>query len=173
MDEQQREVIGWVETVLGEELGGGGFHDLFRDGVRFCRLLNKVTPLNIRYKESNQIFVQRENICSFINGLKVLGLNEYELFQTNDLFEGRDIKQVVIALYALSRHLQKEKMFPGPFIGPQLAKQSKIEFSQEVLDRSKYAIHLQMGYNPYPEAFEKPKAENIANVEDHIKPSKV
>ncbi|KAM0672634.1 calponin [Ordospora colligata] len=151
-DWQQKEIIEWVGLVLGESMEGAGFHELFKDGVRFCKLLCKVTSLNIRYKQSNQIFVQRENICSFINGLKALNMNEYELFQTNDLFERKDLRQVVICIYALSRQLQKEKMFEGPFIGPHLATKSKIEFSQEVLDRSKFAIHLQMGYSD-PEVF--------------------
>lgn len=151
MDAQQKEVIGWIQTVLGEEFEQGSFHNMLRDGVRLCRLLNRVSSLEVEHRDSKQIFVQRENICSFINGLKALGLNEYELFQTNDLFEERDLKQVVISLYALSRQLQKDGVFPGPFIGPQLAKQSKIEFSQEILDRSKYAVHLQMGYGLDPE----------------------
>ncbi|KAH9411743.1 putative calponin [Ordospora pajunii] len=156
-DQQQKEIIGWVGQVLGENMEGAGFHELFKDGVRLCRFLCKVASLNIRYKQSNQIFVQRENICSFINGLKTLNMNEYELFQTNDLFEAKDLRQVVICMYALSRQLQKEKRFEGPFIGPHLATKSKIEFSQEMLDRSKYAIHLQMGYSD-PEVFGEPKA---------------
>lgn len=161
MDKQQQEVIGWISTVLGENLDGGTFYDLLKDGVRLCKLLNKVSSQNIEYRESKQIFVQRENICSFINGLRALGMNEYELFQTNDLFEERDIKQVIICLYALSRQLQKEKTFTGPFIGPHLATQSKIEFSQEVLNRSKYAVPLQMGYTP--EAFDLKSNEGVGN----------
>lgn len=147
MDEQQKEVTLWVTAILGEKPEAGSFHDLFKDGVRLCKLLGQVSSLDVKYKESKQIFVQRENICSFINGLKMLKMNEYELFQTNDLFEAKDLKQVVICLYALSRQLQKEKVFPGPFIGPKLATKSRIEFSQEVLDRSKCAVHLQMGYS--------------------------
>ncbi|CAD26259.2 CALCIUM-BINDING PROTEIN SIMILAR TO CALPONIN H2 [Encephalitozoon cuniculi GB-M1] len=163
MDKQQKEVTLWIETVLGEKFEPGTFHSLFKDGVRFCRFLNKVSPLDVKYKESKQIFVQRENICSFINGLKKLRMNEYELFQTNDLFEAKDLRQVVICLYALSRQLQKERMFSGPFIGPHLATKSKIEFSQEVLDRSKYAIHLQMGYSD-PELSERSGGKGASNV---------
>lgn len=168
MDEQQKEVTGWIATVLGEKLEEDTFYNLFKDGVRLCKLLSRVSSQNVKYKESRQIFVQRENICSFINGLKALGMNEYELFQTNDLFEGRDIRQVIICLYALSRQLQKEKLFKGPFIGPHLATRSKIEFSQEILDRSKYAVHLQMGYSD-PGISEKSRPENISNIEDNIK----
>ncbi|ADM11248.1 calponin H2-like calcium-binding protein [Encephalitozoon intestinalis ATCC 50506] len=170
MDKQQEEVTLWIQTVLGEKFEAGTFHDLFKDGVRLCRFLNKVSKLDVKYKESKQIFVQRENICSFINGLKKLKMNEYELFQTNDLFEAKDLKQVVICLYALSRQLQKEKIFKGPFIGPALATKSKIEFSKEVLDRSKYAVHLQMGYSD-PELLEKPENKIVSNVSKDLKTS--
>ncbi|AFM98003.1 calponin [Encephalitozoon hellem ATCC 50504] len=168
MDSQQREVTLWIEAVLGEKFEDGSFHDLFKDGVRLCRFLNKVSPLDVKYKESRQIFVQRENICSFINGLKKLNMNEYELFQTNDLFEAKDLKQVVICLYALSRQLQKEKIFSGPFIGPQLSTKSKIEFSKEVLDRSKYAVHLQMGYSD-PDLLEKAANKASSNTMKDLK----
>lgn len=173
MDEQQREVTEWISIVLGEKFDDDTFYHLFKDGVKLCKLLNKVSTQEVKYRESKQIFVQRENICSFINGLKALGLNEYELFQTNDLFEERDIKQVIICLYALSRQLQKEGIFPGPFIGPQLAKQSKIEFSQEILNKSKYAVHLQMGYGSDPEAFDKAAPKKMPSSENNIKTSEL
>lgn len=136
------------------------FPDILKDGTVLCRLLNKVSGFNIPYRQSTQNFVQRENICAFINGLKRLGLNEYELFQTVDLFEEKNLKQVAICLYALSRQLQKEKIFPGPFIGPALAKKNKITFSKEVLDKGAYGFNLQYGYDPaYEKMMEEEKAK--------------
>lgn len=146
MDQQQKEIIGWIETVLGEVFEDKSFVSILKDGVVLCKLLNKTAQLDLNFKETKQIFMQRENIATFLGGLKKLGLNEYELFQTNDLFEERNIKQVIICMYALSRQLQKDKKFEGPFIGPQLAKQNKIEFSQEVLNKAKYAVHHQMDF---------------------------
>ncbi|KAK6089897.1 hypothetical protein P3W45_001100 [Vairimorpha bombi] len=147
-----QEILNWISEILEEDFTNQSFASVLKDGTVLCRLLNKVCGYDIRYKKSSQMFVQRENICAFINGLKKYGINEYELFQTVDLFEEKNLKQVQISLYALSRQLQVNKEFPGPFIGPKLAQKNKIEFSKEVLDKSKYGFNLQMGYDP---AYEK------------------
>lgn len=142
------ESIKWISLILEEDFGSKSFSEILKDGTVLCRLLNKTCGYNIPYKKSNQLFVQRETICAFIKGLKLYGIKEYELFQTIDLFEEKNLKQVAISLYALSRELQKNGKFKGPFIGPKLAKQEKIEFSKEVLDKSKYGFNLQIAYDP-------------------------
>lgn len=147
-----QEILNWISEILEEDFTNQSFASALKDGTVLCRLLNKVCGYDIKYKKSNQMFVQRENICAFINGLKKYGINEYELFQTVDLFEEKNLKQVQISLYALSRQLQVNKKFPGPFIGPKLAQKNKIEFSKEVIDKGKYGFNLQMGYDP---AYEK------------------
>lgn len=158
MEEDYQEVINWISLLLDEDYTGLTFPEILKDGTVLCRLLHRVSGLEIPYRKSKQIFVQRENICGFINGLKKLGLNEYELFQTVDLFEEKNLKQVAICLYALSRQLQKEKIFPGPFIGPALAKKNTITFSKEVLDKGAYGFNLQYGYDP---AYEKMMEEKL------------
>ncbi|KAF9762198.1 Myophilin [Nosema granulosis] len=165
-----QEVITWISTVLEEDFKDMSFSDILKDGTVLCRLLNKVAGYDIRYKQSKQNFVQRENICAFINGLKKLGLNEYELFQTVDLYEEKNLKQVAITLYALSRQLQKEKIYSGPFIGPPLAKQNKITFSKEVLDKGAYGFNLQYGYDPnYDKILEEEKMKkNKEEGENHL-----
>lgn len=152
------EIIKWISEILEEDFSNQTFASVLKDGTVLCRLLNKVCNYNLIYKKSNQLFVQRENICRFIDGLKKYGINEYELFQTIDLFEEKNLKQVQISLYALSRQLQVNKQFPGPFIGPKLAQKNKIEFSKEVLDKGKYGFNLQMGYDP---AYEKMCEEEL------------
>jgi transgelin len=147
MEEQQKEVLRWIGEILGEPLDDKPFAEVLRDGIVLCRLLNKVSKSDVRYTESKQLFVQRENITSFINGLRQLGLNEYELFQTNDLFEEKNLKLVVISLYALSRHLQKTGAIGGPFIGPQLPKGDKLCFTQDRLGKTGLNEGNTMGYN--------------------------
>ncbi|EOB14988.1 Muscle-specific protein 20 [Nosema bombycis CQ1] len=148
MSENFQEVIDWISILLNENFKGQSFSEILKSGVVLCKLLKVVSKIDVKFRESNQNFVQRENICAFINGLKTLGLNEYELFQTVDLYEEKNLKQVAITLYALSRQLQKNNTFPGPFIGPPLAKKNKIEFSKEVLDKGSYGFNLQYGYDP-------------------------
>jgi transgelin len=149
MEEQQKEVLAWIEAVMGERLDGRPFVEALKSGVVLCRLLNKVSNLDVGYTDSKQLFVQRENITSFINGLRRLGLNEYELFQTNDLFEEKSLKHVLISLYALSRHLQKTGAIAGPFIGPQLSSNDSQDSSRGI-DLSKEA---ETGYNAHSGTF--------------------
>lgn len=160
------EVLSWISEILGEDFTGQSFSSVLKDGTVLCRLLNKVCGYDIKFKKSPQLFVQRENICAFINGLKKYGINEYELFQTIYLFEEKNLKQVAISLYALSRQLQQNKEFKGPFIGPKLAQKQKIEFSKKILDKSKYGFNLQMGYDP---VYEKICEEQLNNCKSNNK----
>eukprot|EP01115_Flamella_aegyptia_P001197 TRINITY_DN1192_c0_g1_i1.p1 TRINITY_DN1192_c0_g1~~TRINITY_DN1192_c0_g1_i1.p1 ORF type:complete len:97 (-),score=58.46 TRINITY_DN1192_c0_g1_i1:45-335(-) len=48
-------------------------------------------------------FVQMENISAYLNACRDLGLAVHDLFQTVDLFEAKNMNQVVINLTALKR----------------------------------------------------------------------
>ncbi|CAN0210507.1 unnamed protein product, partial [Scytosiphon promiscuus] len=91
---------GWIEDVTGEPFQGD-FADGLRDGTRLCKLLNAIKPSSIRrvnpYKEG-QKFKQMENISNFIRGCRALGVPEYSLFETVDLYEGKDVGLVVKCL---------------------------------------------------------------------------
>ncbi|CBJ26051.1 conserved unknown protein [Ectocarpus siliculosus] len=96
----QAEAQAWVEQVTGEPLEGD-FADGLRDGVRLCKLLNTIKPSSVRrvnpFKEG-QKFKQMENISNFIRGCRAIGVPEYSLFETVDLYEGKDVGLVVKCL---------------------------------------------------------------------------
>ena len=48
-------------------------------------------------------FPQRENVKAFIDGARALGVPDAENFDTGDLFDGSNMKQVLICLHALGR----------------------------------------------------------------------
>ena len=90
----------WIEAVT-EEAFEGGFADSLRDGVKLCTLLNTIKPGAIRRvntKEGQNKFKQMENISNFIRGCREIGVKEYSLFETVDLYEGKDIGLVVKCL---------------------------------------------------------------------------
>merc|ERR1712223_155745 len=57
---------------------------------------------------------------SFLAAAKKYGVPDEEVFQTPDLFEARNIPQVVLCLYSLGRVTQKHPEYTGPAIGPKM-----------------------------------------------------
>ncbi|KAJ8100340.1 calponin homology domain-containing protein [Lipomyces tetrasporus] len=141
------EAKAWIEELLGESLGPEDLIDLLRDGVILCRLVNIVMPTaNLKYKSSRMPFVQMENISMFLRAAASLGLPQYDLFQTVDLYEAKDPAQVLQTLYSFSRHANKQN--PAmPLLGPKLAtkRESPINHPKQGVDIPAWNTH-QYGY---------------------------
>lgn len=148
MDQKgESEVKNWIEQVLEVKLGNEGLFEMLKDGVILCNLINKIdgTPSKFPNKLKAS-FVQMENICYFIESARRLGVPDPENFQTIDLFEGKNMVQVVHCLYSLSRHLNKNGREDLPVIGPKLVDEVKFTFNQTQLDEAKRTISLQYGH---------------------------
>ena len=61
--------------------------------------------------------MQRENVKAFIDGVRAIGLKEQYNFDTEDLFEAKNMKQVVICLLSLARHAYSLPEYTGPCFG--------------------------------------------------------
>ncbi|XP_064122194.1 muscle-specific protein 20-like [Macrobrachium nipponense] len=147
--ELESEVMAWVEAVLGEKLPPGNFEDVFRDGIVLCNLINKIQPGSVKkIQTSGGSFKLMENIQRFQEAVKKYGLPHEEIFQTADLYERRNIPQVVICLYSLGRFTQKHPEYTGPTLGPKMSDENKREWDedQQRLLRDGQ-IGLQMGQN--------------------------
>ena len=104
----------------------------------------------------------------FQAALKKYGVPDEEIFQTADLYERRNIPQVTLCLYALSRlvccnrwvlriwcilifknflQTQKHPEYNGPRLGPKMADKNEREFSEEQLRAHEGHIGLQAGFN--------------------------
>lgn len=92
--------------------------DSLHSGVVLCEMANKIISKNrknenkktknlktINYSDSKSPFIQRENIAQFIEFAKNF-VKPYEMFETEDLYGKRNLQQVKITLYALSRGLK-------------------------------------------------------------------
>ncbi|KAK9475725.1 calponin homology domain-containing protein [Lipomyces japonicus] len=111
----------WIEQILEESIGEGDLIDILKDGIVLCKLVNKVVPnASIKFKQSRMPFVQMENISNFLNAASSIGLPQYDLFQTVDLYEAKDPAQVLQTLYSFSRHVNKQNPSIQP-LGPKLA----------------------------------------------------
>lgn len=89
MEDEARE---WIEEISGMEIGedfGAGL----KDGVILCSAANKIHPGVVRRVEtkSKMPFKLMENVSNFIKACRTMGVNEFDLFETVDLFELKDL----------------------------------------------------------------------------------
>jgi len=145
--EQEDEILEWIEAVLDTKMPKKPFEDVLKDGVVLCKLMNQISPGSVKkIQEKGSNFQLMENIDRFQKALRNYGVPSEELFQTPDLFERRNIKQVTLSLLALARCASNNPDYTGPTLGPKMATENKRNFSEEEIRRLRDAqIGLQAG----------------------------
>ncbi|KAF9374751.1 hypothetical protein CPC16_001096, partial [Podila verticillata] len=94
----------FVEKTLGVALPSSDLHESLKDGVILCKLANRLRPGTVQQISlKNLPFVKMENIGNFLIAAKKLGVQSSDLFQTVDLYEGKDMTQVVSTILTLER----------------------------------------------------------------------
>ncbi|OQS55694.1 Myophilin [Ecytonucleospora hepatopenaei] len=134
--ETDKEIIQWINIVLNEnnDLNDDLYH-LIKDGKKLCQIANKViqNPSNkMPHKLTAPYFIM-ENIEYFINAVKEVGVPDHYNFLTVDLYEGKDMRQVKIAIMSFARYCHKKKN-SFPLIGPKEATKSEIKKSMIEID---------------------------------------
>ncbi|KAI8916119.1 calponin homology domain-containing protein [Gorgonomyces haynaldii] len=143
--EKEKEAKYWIEEVLREPFPPGDFQENLKDGVILTRLANAVCKTNLKPQVSKMPFKQMENINNFLQAMDKIGVPKFDQFQTIDLYESKNPTQVLLSLFALSRHAAKNG-FDGPLLGPKLADKHEVSFSDEQLNAGKFIPSQQMGY---------------------------
>lgn len=91
----EKEAQEWIEAVTGERFSED-FGEELRNGRRLCLLINAIKPGAVRkVNDSRMPFKQMENISNFLKACRAVGVAEHSLFETVDLFEGKDLGLVV------------------------------------------------------------------------------
>jgi len=94
----------WIETMSGEKFSQPSFGKSLKNGILLCKLANGIRPGIVpRIQTASAPFVQMENINAFLNAEKVLGVPTADLFMTVDLYEEKNIGQVIRSLATLKR----------------------------------------------------------------------
>jgi len=98
----EEDVVPWMEKLLGGPIGVD-FHANLRSGEKLCALVNAIQPGIVPkpHNGSKMAFKQMENCGWFLEAASSLGVANSDLFATTDLFEGTNMKQVLICLNAL------------------------------------------------------------------------
>eukprot|EP01083_Nonionella_stella_P182741 658296_1 len=117
------------------------FFDQLRDGLVLCQLLNTIKPNTCEnYKESTNSHVQRANINIFLNGCRKLGINQINIFDTNDLYEMKRVSAVLKCIFAVSAKAKDFPCYDGPTIGYKFSTKNERHFSQSTMNKGKSAV---------------------------------
>lgn len=91
----------WISSKTGVSISGD-FIDALRNGVILCQLANTLSPgIVTKINNSKLAFKEMENLESFNKACRDLGLNDSDLFVTNDLYQRANPTQVLVNLDAL------------------------------------------------------------------------
>ncbi|CAH0480518.1 unnamed protein product [Peronospora belbahrii] len=124
----EEEAQQWIEAVLGEKFLAS-FADSLKDGVMLCTLMNKIKPGFIPHIQTSSMpFKQMENVSNFVRACRSIGVAEFDLFETVDIYNQKNIGQVVQCIHALGRTIQKTMPeYNGPTLG---VKESTVNLRQ-------------------------------------------
>ncbi|KAJ1974569.1 Protein kinase of the Mitotic Exit Network [Dimargaris xerosporica] len=96
--------VEFLEGVLGEKLPSDNLRSALQDGVLLCQLINRLRPGTIRQVAQKDIpFAKMENIGCFLSAAHELGVPSADLFQTVDLYEGKNLNKVVSTILSIAR----------------------------------------------------------------------
>ncbi|KAM9348420.1 transgelin-like [Symphorus nematophorus] len=156
--ELEERLVEWIVAQCGSgvgrpEPGKTGLQNWLKDGCVLSELINSLHSCNKPFKtikSSGMAFKQMEQISLFLNAAEKYGITKTDMFQTVDLFEGKDLAAVQRTLMALgSLAVTKDdgcyKGDPNWF--HKKAQENRREFTEEQLTEGKSVIGLQMGTN--------------------------
>eukprot|EP01088_Endostelium_zonatum_P010661 TRINITY_DN2419_c0_g1_i1.p1 TRINITY_DN2419_c0_g1~~TRINITY_DN2419_c0_g1_i1.p1 ORF type:complete len:1063 (-),score=322.49 TRINITY_DN2419_c0_g1_i1:2-3190(-) len=114
--ELEKHVQTWIEEVLSIKFSSNFIQSL-KTGVILCDLMNKVFPNTIQriHRHSNLKFTQMENITNFLDALKTkVGMKTEDLFLATDLWDEKNLKQVIDTLCNFAQIIRSKFSYSGP-----------------------------------------------------------
>lgn len=155
------DVISWIQAMIGEELTPGmlNMHHALKSGVHLVNLAIKIRdgtancPAKCKKMRlvPNQLsapFKQMENIQVFLNFLEHYGVPKTGIFQTVDLYECRNMAQVLASISQLGTECQRLG-FDGETIGSKPSEKVIREWTEDQLNAGQGIIGLQAGTNKF------------------------
>ncbi|RHY88412.1 hypothetical protein DYB37_009930 [Aphanomyces astaci] len=140
--QSEEEAKDWIEALtshsIGDDFGLG-----LKSGVVLCDLANALDPsLKLKPTSSTMPFKQMENISAFLRACRTLGVAEFDLFETVDLFELKDVGLVVRCLHAVGRAVQKRPGYTGPTLGVKESTKNRRTFTHAQIAEARHATSL-------------------------------
>ncbi|XP_062392858.1 transgelin-like [Sardina pilchardus] len=156
--ELEERLVSWImaqcdSDVGSPEPGKTGFQNWLKDGCVLGHLINSLYTANKPIKKvqtSGMAFKQMELISQFLNAAERFGVTKTDMFQTVDLWEGKDLAAVQRTLMALGSLAvtKDEGLYKGdPAWFHKKSQENRREFTDEQLKEGQSVIGLQMGTN--------------------------
>lgn len=156
--ELEERLVEWIISQCGPavgqpEAGKTGFMNWLKDGRVLCELINSLYSADKPVKSikpSSMAFKQMEQIEMFLKGAEKYGVTKMDMFQTVDLFEGKDLAAVQRTLMALGSLAvtKSDGNYKGdPNWFHKKSQENRRDFSEEQLNEGRNVIGLQMGTN--------------------------
>ncbi|XP_048837045.1 transgelin [Brienomyrus brachyistius] len=156
--ELEERLVQWIMAQCGSgvghpEAGKTGFQAWLKDGCVLAELINSLYPSDKPIKKiqsSSMAFKQMEQVSQFLGAAERYGVTKTDMFQTVDLWEGKDLAAVQRTLAALgSLAVTKDD---GTYRGDpnwfhKKAQENRRDFTEDQLKEGKNVIGLQMGSN--------------------------
>ncbi|XP_062844458.1 transgelin-2 [Trichomycterus rosablanca] len=156
--ELEERLVNWIMAQCGDSVGNpppgkDGFQTWLRDGCVLCNLINSLHkgPQPIKKIQSSPMaFKQMELISQFLAAAEKYGVVKTDMFQTVDLWEGKDLAAVQRTLMSLGSLAvtRDDGCYKGdPNWFHRKAQENKREFTDDQLKEGQAVIGLQMGSN--------------------------
>nr|ACN10159.1 Transgelin [Salmo salar]ACN12512.1 Transgelin [Salmo salar] len=148
----------WIIAQCGAgvgqpEAGKTGWQNWLKDGCVLGELINSLSSGNKpirKIQSSGMAFKQMEQISQFLNAAEKYGITKTDMFQTVDLWEGKDLAAVQRTLMALGNLAvtRDDGTYRGdPNWFHKKSMENRRDFSEDQLNEGKSVIGLQMGTN--------------------------
>uniref|UniRef100_A0A3B4C3L7 Transgelin n=1 Tax=Pygocentrus nattereri TaxID=42514 RepID=A0A3B4C3L7_PYGNA len=156
--ELEERLVEWIVAQCGPSVGRPqpgkqGFQTWLKDGCVLCELINSLhrdaKPVK-KIQNSSMAFKQMEQISQFLTAAEKYGVTKSDVFQTVDLWEGKDLAAVQMTLMALGSLAvtKTDGCYRGdPKWFHRKAQENKRDFTEDQLKEGQSIIGLQMGTN--------------------------
>ncbi|XP_069470578.1 transgelin [Ambystoma mexicanum] len=159
-NELEGRLVEWIVAQVGAEAGRpeegrSGFQAWLKNGIVLGKLINSLhpagsKPVKVQEPSPSMVFKQMEQVAQFLKAAESYGVVKTDIFQTVDLFEGKDMAAVQRTLMALGSIAvtKNDGQYQGdPSWFMKKAQEHKRDFSDQQLKDGKNVIGLQMGTN--------------------------
>lgn len=140
---RQAEAKLWIEEMIKEKLpdGTANFVENLRDGHILCKLAKVFAPgvVGIVHKikfGSVMEMLASDNMSKFFKALDHIKFDKTAQFSFPDIWEKKNIKNVVECIHKLARHLEKQ----GKFVNIKDLSNAGLEFDEEEIIETKEVL---------------------------------
>jgi len=109
----------WLQELSGMQVTASSEAELqqnLKNGVVLCRAAVRMGASIPSISTTEKMFDQIGNIGKFLEFVKSTGVADRDLFVTTDLFDNKDMRQVMVGLNSLGRALHKLPGYSGPTV---------------------------------------------------------